>query len=146
MRVFFNFCRVTLIWNACDMQRATRVQYFVHCTQTICVCCTPVMKLHASQTSCAARESLFLCAARANRKSILSNIHVAISSPQFTQDDIISFHFNIKQARKREIYKVQSLINLSCACSNRTRTCYTTKSTCKVLRYFTIISGYRQEH
>ena len=32
---------------------------------------------------------------------------------QFTLGNIISFHFNIKQARKQEIYEAQSLIDLS---------------------------------
>ena len=58
MRVFFNFCRVTCVWDACDTQWASRVQYFVHCMRVIFVCCTSVVKLHASQTLCAAHESL----------------------------------------------------------------------------------------
>ena len=54
--VFFNFCWVTCMWNACDTQRAARVQYFVHCTQAIFVQwwnCTRVKLhvLHASHSS-----------------------------------------------------------------------------------------------
>ena len=43
--VFFNFCWVTCVWNASDTRRFARVQYFVHCTRVIFVCCTWVTLL-----------------------------------------------------------------------------------------------------
>ena len=47
------------------------------------------------------------------KKHSVKNTCSYVPSLQFTLDDIILFYFNIKQARKREIYEAQSLINLS---------------------------------
>ena len=65
--VFFYFCRVIQSELACDMRVNFRVEhvsyiYFVHCMRPIFMCYTIVKSKQVIRTSCATRESVFLCA------------------------------------------------------------------------------------
>ena len=44
-------CSSIFVVSHADTQQAARMQYFVHCTRVIFVCCTPVVKLRASHSS-----------------------------------------------------------------------------------------------
>ena len=64
--MFFNFCQVTQSELACDM----RVELMCSVSELYSVCCTRFIlrmlhdcKKYMSNTLCAARESVFLCAA-----------------------------------------------------------------------------------